>query len=75
MGRGPLGHDSVLQAGRITPSQNTVGGEIWRQNGVLRTDQSSGHYGRNWTPEIQQQFENFMQQHGVDIIHSPTYRR
>ena len=71
MGRGPLGHDSVLQAGRIAPSETTVGGRIFRQDGRLITDEWSGHYGQNWTPELRQQFQNFMQQHGVDITHTP----
>ena len=68
---GILGHDGILAAGKITPSETTVGGTIWRENGSLMTDEWSGHYGQNWTPEIRQQFQNFMQQNGVNITHTP----
>jgi RHS repeat-associated protein len=71
MGNNPLGHDGILQAAKISPSGSTVGGTIWRENGVLKTDEWSGHYGMNWTPEIRQQFQNFMQQHGIDVTHIP----
>jgi RHS repeat-associated protein len=71
MGRGPFGHDSILEAARITPSESTVGGTIWRENGNLMTNEWSGHYGQNWTPEIRAQYLNFMQEQGVDITHIP----
>lgn len=71
MGSGPFGHDSILDAAGITPSETTVGGTIWRENGSLMTDEWSGHYGQNWTPAIRQEFQNFMQQNGVDITHTP----
>jgi filamentous hemagglutinin len=71
MGSGPLGHDSILQAAGIAPSETIVGGRIYRQGGTLVTDEFSGHYGQNWTSEIRQQFQSFMQQHGVDITHIP----
>ena len=71
VGSGPLGHDSILDAAGITPSETTVGGTIWRENGGLMTDEWSGHYGQNWTPAIRQEFQNFMQQHGVNITHTP----
>ncbi len=71
LGRGPHGHDSVLQAGQISPHNGVVGGRIRRQNGSLISDEWSGHYGQNWTPEIREQFQNFMKQHGVTIKHVP----
>lgn len=71
MGSGSLGHDSVLQAAGIAPTETTVGGTIWRENGSLMTDEWSGHYGMNWTPDIRQQFQGFMQQNGVNITHIP----
>jgi len=71
MGSGPFGHDSILDATGITPSETTVGGTIWRENGSLMTDEWSGHYGQNWTPAIRQEFQNFMQQNGVNITHTP----
>jgi filamentous hemagglutinin len=74
MGRGSHGHDSILNAGRISPHDSIVGGRISRQNGRLVTDEWSGQYGQNWTPEIRQQFQNFMQQHGVRVNHTPWGR-
>jgi hypothetical protein len=55
--------------------KDIVGGSIWRQDGKLMTDQSSGHYGTNWTPELREQFVKFMKQNGVDVSHSATYRK
>jgi filamentous hemagglutinin len=71
MGRNALGHDGVIKAGRITPTARTVGGRIYRQNGILTTDERSGHYGQNWTPELRKQYEAFMKEHGVSVTHTP----
>ncbi|WP_437624402.1 polymorphic toxin type 43 domain-containing protein [Sorangium sp. So ce1151] len=69
--RQPHGHDSILQAARISPHSGVVGGRISRQAEGLVTDEWSGHHGRNWTPEIRQQFVDFMNKHGVRITHTP----
>ncbi|MGK4001462.1 polymorphic toxin type 43 domain-containing protein [Sorangium sp. So ce1036] len=69
--RQPHGHDSILQAARISPHSGVVGGRISRQPEGLVTDEWSGHYGRNWTPEIRQQFVDFMRNHGVRVVHTP----
>ncbi|TCI04835.1 hypothetical protein EZV61_02355 [Corallincola luteus] len=74
MGNNPLGHDGIRMAGGIGHKE-IVGGSIWRQNGKLRTDQSSGHYGTNWTAKVREQFVTFMSQNGVDVSHSATYRK
>ena len=74
MGKNSLGHDGIRMAGGIG-HKDIVGGSIWRQNGKLMTDQSSGHYGTNWTASIREQFTTFMKQNGVDISHSATYRK
>ncbi|MEX2964351.1 polymorphic toxin type 43 domain-containing protein [Microbulbifer sp. TYP-18] len=74
MGRNSLGHDGIRMAGKIG-HKNIVGGSIWRQNGKLMTDQSSGHYGTNWTASIREQFTKSMRQNGVDVSHSATYRK
>jgi RHS repeat-associated protein len=71
MGKGPHGHDSILQAGQIVRHEHIVGGRIARRGGRLVTDEWSGHYGENWTPQIRAQFLEFMKAHGVDILHSP----
>jgi hypothetical protein len=41
---GILGHDGILAAGKITPSETTVGGTIWRENGSLMTVKGSVLY-------------------------------
>ncbi len=74
MGRNSLGHDGIRMAGNIG-HKDIVGGSIWRQNGKLMTDQSSGHYGTNWTASIRAQFTKFMKQNGVDVSHSTNYRK
>ena len=71
MGNNPLGHTGILRAGGIAESEAIVGGRIFRQNGGLMTSEWSGHFGQNWTPEIRQQFQGFMQQRGVNINHTP----
>ncbi|XYH99952.1 polymorphic toxin type 43 domain-containing protein [Sorangium sp. So ce1128] len=67
----PHGHDSILQEAGISPHPSVVGGRISRQDGGLVTDEWSGHYGMNWTPEIRQQFVDFMSKHGIKIKHTP----
>jgi filamentous hemagglutinin len=71
MGKSPLGHDGILQAGRIGGSDSILGGRIYRKNGVLVTDEWSGHYGMNWTEAARKDFMTFMQKHGVEVKHTP----
>jgi len=71
MGNNPLGHTGILRAGGIAESEAIVGGRIVRQDGGLMTSEWSGHFGPNWTPEIRQRFQSFMQQRGVNINHTP----
>ncbi|MDD2029508.1 two-partner secretion domain-containing protein [Pseudomonas sp. 39167] len=75
MGRNQFGHDGVLNAGKIPSSDAIVGGGIWKENGVLRTYEWSGHYGMNWTPELRKQFKTFMSSHGVNVTHTPGIAR
>ena len=75
MGRNQFGHDGILNAGKIPSSDAIVGGGIWKENGVLRTYEWSGHYGMNWTPENREQFKSFMRSHGVDVTHTPGIAR
>jgi large repetitive protein len=35
------------------------------------TDEFSGHYGDRWTPELRQQFIDFMRSLGLPIEHTP----
>lgn len=71
MGRNEFGHDGILNASNMRPSDNVVGGFIWREDGVLVTDEFSGHYGMNWTPEIRSQYQSFMLNQGVAVAHRP----
>ncbi|MCS3836421.1 filamentous hemagglutinin [Pseudomonas sp. JAI111] len=75
MGQNQFGHDGILDAGKIPSSDAIVGGGIWKENGVLRTYEWSGHYGMNWTPELREQFKSFMSSHGVDVTHTPGISR
>ncbi|MDR7109784.1 two-partner secretion domain-containing protein [Pseudomonas frederiksbergensis] len=75
MGKNQFGHDGILDAGKIPSSDAIVGGGIWKENGVLRTYEWSGHYGMNWTPELREQFKSFMSSHGVDVTHTPGISR
>ncbi|WP_225771985.1 hemagglutinin repeat-containing protein [Pseudomonas sp. Marseille-Q5115] len=75
MGRNQFGHDGILDAGKIPSSDSIVGGGIWKENGILRTYEWSGHYGMNWTPELREQFKSFMSSHGVDVTHTPGISR
>jgi len=69
MGNNAHGHDGILQAARIPSSDHIVGGRISRQNGVLVTDEHSGHYGINWTPQIRAKFLQFLKMHGISVTH------
>jgi len=72
MGNNALGHDGILDAMGISDRSQVVGGTIWRdENGILNTDEWSGHYGTNWNDFIRTQFQDFMQQKNVDITHTP----
>lgn len=75
MGRNRFGHDGILDAGKIPSSDAIVGGVIWKENGVIRTYEWSGHYRMNWTPELREQFKSFMRSHGVDVTHTPGISR
>lgn len=47
-----------------------VGGMLRRgPGGEFITDEMSGHFYQNWTPEIRSQFTDFMQRFGLDVVH------
>ena len=47
-----------------------VGGRIQvDSNGKLYTDERSGHFWRNWTPENRKQFVDFLKENGIDAQH------
>ena len=66
----PLGHDGIMDAaGRGIRNEQSAGGRIGRRDGVLYTDEWSGHYGDRWNDTLRQQFERFKQEFGLDIPH------
>jgi filamentous hemagglutinin len=72
MGNNALGHDGILDAMGISDRSQVVGGTTWRaENGILNTNEWSGHYGTNWNDSRRTQFQDFMQQNNVDITHTP----
>lgn len=63
------GHPSIVHAGRVA---HPVGGEIWRIGpNHFRSNESSGHYGRNWTDESRFGFIEFLSLMGVSVLHEP----
>ena len=66
----PHGHDGIMDAAsRGIRNPNSVGGRIGRRDGILYTDEWSGHYGDRWDDTLRQQFESFKQEFGLDIPH------
>ncbi|MBD0376455.1 MAG: hypothetical protein ICV51_12585 [Flavisolibacter sp.] len=65
-------HQQLVKAGGLE-SDNIVGGMFKRgQNGELITNEFSGHFHQNWTPEIRKQFVKFMEsQTKQKITHTP----
>ncbi len=55
----------------IADGRTIVGGMFKRgPNGEILTNEFSGHYWQNWTPEIRQQFERVMREYGLPVMHS-----
>jgi len=64
-------HQQLAKSINSTDRKNIVGG-LFRADGKgnIFTNENSGHYGENWTPEIRQQFVQFMKdQTGMNITH------
>jgi RHS repeat-associated protein len=53
-------HQKLGQAIGAQP-KNLVGGTMSQTSTVISTDEYSGHYGANWTPDIRQQFQSYME--------------
>jgi hypothetical protein len=77
-----VGHPKAPAPGLASPHQrlagfidadnsSVVGGMFKRGNsGQILTNEHSGHYWQNWTPAVRQQFADFMESMGVNIIHN-----
>ena len=57
----------------IKASDSTVVGGMFRRgkNGEFITNEFSGHYWQNWTPEVRSLFEQTMGKYGIKVEHRP----
>ncbi len=62
-------HEQLAQSIDADP-KHVVGG-IFRRGpqGEMSTDEQSGHFYQNWTPEVRSQFPDFMKGFGFDVEH------
>ncbi len=60
-------------AATINGDSSVVGGMFQRgSNGQILTNEFSGHYWQNWTPQIRTQFQGFLESStGQSMIHTP----
>jgi hypothetical protein len=68
----PLGGSPHQRLARsIDADEGTVVGGMFKRgpNGEMLTNEQSGHYWENWTPEIRQQFEQKMREFGLPVTH------
>ncbi|MBA4496476.1 polymorphic toxin type 43 domain-containing protein [Paenactinomyces guangxiensis] len=63
-------HEKLAQTINADGSKTTLGGTFSRgPNGEIRTTENSGHFGRNWTPELRKQFKEVMKSYGLPVQH------
>ncbi|WP_052681815.1 polymorphic toxin-type HINT domain-containing protein [Saccharothrix sp. ST-888] len=48
-----------------------LGGTVFRDNGRLVFTENSGHYGHRWTDATRQQFQEFLNGHGIEYDYRP----
>ncbi|QDH60144.1 polymorphic toxin type 43 domain-containing protein [Pandoraea pnomenusa] len=62
-------HESLASSIGADPSR-VVGGMFMRsEGGGILTNEYSGHYWQNWTPQVRQQFSDFMNSRGLPTVH------
>lgn len=62
-------HQKLAQTIGTDGGKTTLGGTFSRgPNGIITTE-NSGHYGRNWTPELRKQFQDIMESYGLPVKH------
>jgi RHS repeat-associated protein len=66
---GTMKHSDLVKKAGIEASNTTVGGIIRRRGGKLVTDEQSGTYWRNWTPEMRKKFREFLNENSLSIEH------
>ncbi|MCZ4099793.1 polymorphic toxin type 43 domain-containing protein [Streptomyces sp. H39-C1] len=63
-------HEQLAES--MGADKNTVlGGTIFRDNGRLVFTENSGHYGHRWTDATRQQFQEFLNGHGIQYDYRP----
>ena len=51
-------------------AKTTLGGTFSRDYlGKIITTENSGHFGKNWTPELRTQFKSVMKSYGLEVYH------
>lgn len=67
-----MGSPHQRLAASIGADGRTIVGGMFKRgpNGEILTNEFSGHYWQNWTPEIRQQFERVMREYGLPVMHS-----
>lgn len=69
VGNGRMKHSS-LAACLAADTTQVVGGIFSRgSSGTMLTNEASGHFWQNWTPQVRQQFTDFMKSKGLNLIH------
>jgi putative RNase toxin 43 of polymorphic toxin system len=69
VGNGTMKH-SELASSIGAEASRVVGGVFSRgPNGSMLTNEASGHFWQNWTPQVRQQFVDFMNSKGLPVIH------
>jgi len=66
---GNMKHSELVKKAGIGAGETTVGGIIRRKGNKLVTDEQSGTYWRNWTPEIRKRFREFLNENGISVEH------
>ena len=63
-------HQALAKTIGADNSSTTVGGIFTRGNsGEIITNELSGHFGKNWTPELRIEFVEVMKSYGLDVLH------
>jgi hypothetical protein len=70
-GQNYQGKHSLLAESIGAPTDQVVGGILKRSdNGSFITNESSGHFWQNWTPELRENYVETMRRYGLDVKHS-----
>lgn len=69
---GRMKHPVLVREGKVATRADAIyGGTIRNNNGVLLTDELSGHYGTNWNNAARSKFAEFLKELGITATHTP----